>query len=1636
MEFSNQVFINFKNFFSDTTFLKQNIFYDLNDAEYDINNKIFQKLITSISFEKNFKNIIQSKNFSSKKIFDLTNELISTFSQKNITDSWLNYIFNYTLSLSFPNSVEIEINHEYDRSCNIFLYILNFFCEVEKFTPSFKTWQSKFPLILMDFDEFKDEDDSDEYLKFKEAFDNQFIYCLMKLSQDLTPYNNLDHICGVHFLSMFLARQLKNIKINISLCRVSGAGAGHDIGKYGCKKNELPRVPYLHYFYTDQWFEQQDINYIKSIAINHSVWDLELENLSLESLVLIYSDFRVKNKQFEDNKLKMHIFSLDESFEVILDKLDNLDEAKTKRYKKVYDKLKDFENFMIRIGVDVNLESNLSNSNPIYKNHYSLIRNSETIVNVFKDLAINHNIELMYIFRNEMSLNHILELARSEKNSDNLREYMELLEEYCTYLTKKQKSIVLKFLYEKLTHSEDDIRNHSSFIIGKVIANYDEEYKKEVPKDIILKVSLAHSIEILDRFIYMYLFPDKKLISIHRNWIRNGLSIMLESLFFHCKKTQAKSYISILIPYFKDLNLNSINSQIYLLKSIFSIPLNEHIEFFSSIEHFLLKNLESQDENLRIYAYLVLNWIMKLDIDKQFFKNFLSISKSKLNVENIYELWLLNQIKYNDSNSKSNSLKLIDSKNISKLFINDFKNNYAWVSKLINIDILLNYSLKNISSYGLYTAIHFCNMIKSSPNENVRDKAGLSLVTLFKKLPNEQANEVAIELFRSLEVEEYQFTKYIPNYLGKILLDLNPSYLDNIIEILSEKLKRSGSKVSSLILKTIGICIANYFEYSLRFKEDNNTLNSRLLKMIGILLSGLSHNENRVRQTSFRVIGKEIFGNESISFTHRKTLFTTMCKKILTLIYEIPSDKLLFMNNSYVLNNLYRFISNYIFINKKIEIDFPKKIAFFPGTFDPFSLSHKEIAKSIRDLGFEVYLSVDEFSWSKRTQANFIRRNIINMSISDELNIYLFPEDLPININNNKDLTILKNIFNETSFFIAVGSDVVLNASAYKNYFDSNSVCSMNHIIFERCKLFDSKDSKAILKNFEKKIKGEIINLILPEIYEDISSSQIRSYIDENRDISKLVDPICQKYIYSNNLYKKEPIDKSMVQQLSIDIEVLDTLQDDLLENLLMNFHNNYKDTLKRINNLIKNPNIKILILKDRTQNNKIIAYSIFEWLPSEKIYSEIKDSKLSEIIRKNYMGRIILIDGIFVHPSFKKMNLHQILLTETLAYCISKDYGYCLYLNRIDEKKDYKVFEILELQGFQKFETIEGKILFHVNMNNPCSLYLDLKSLLKNPFRNNPEVVKTINNCRKKLQKSLTMLFPGNLVLAFDRRILEQMLMKKVCKENEVPSTPLNSKKLGDDICVSYGNILNRLIIPNTVTKSLHTEKIFSTDLKDFSIEEFPNYLNLKNQIKTLKSFNKSIILIDDLLNKGYRIKALDPILNKENIDVKKIIVGILSGRGKELMEIQNRLIDYAYFIPNLNLWFTEQLLYPFMGGDSIINSNKNSTNLISSINLILPYAYPQFIKNANYESIFHLSKTCLENSLEILQILELIYENLNERNLTLENLGEVFITPRIPYLGDDISYDTNKLTSTYIKAHLELLKRLKGESNEFLSN
>jgi len=174
-------------------------------------------------------------------------------------------------------------------------------------------------------------------------------------------------------------------------------------------------------------------------------------------------------------------------------------------------------------------------------------------------------------------------------------------------------------------------------------------------------------------------------------------------------------------------------------------------------------------------------------------------------------------------------------------------------------------------------------------------------------------------------------------------------------------------------------------------------------------------------------------------------LFIHIYKKILSMLKENKEGQLDFYSNAAVLNHIYRYIGHHEFIKGDFKFPVRRMVCFYPGTFDPFSEGHKAVAKMIRDLGFDVYLALDEFSWSKHTQPRLLRRKIMNMSVANEENIYPFPEDIPINIANPIDIHTLKNIFKDKDLYLAVGMDVVQHASAYRQTLTADSVQTVNH---------------------------------------------------------------------------------------------------------------------------------------------------------------------------------------------------------------------------------------------------------------------------------------------------------------------------------------------------------------------------------------------------------------------------------------------------------------------------------------------------------------------------------------------------------------------------------------------------------------
>src|SRR5699024_10653967 len=204
-------------------------------------------------------------------------------------------------------------------------------------------------------------------------------------------------------------------------------------------------------------------------------------------------------------------------------------------------------------------------------------------------------------------------------------------------------------------------------------------------------------------------------------------------------------------------------------------------------------------------------------------------------------------------------------------------------------------------------------------------------------------------------------------------------------------------------------------------------------------------------------------------------------KKILALTGEEPGDELTFYYRADMLGRLYRFVTEQEILHGGFRFDQPRPVAFFPGTFDPFTLSHTGIVRAIRDLGYEVMLAIDEFSWSKKTQPHRVRRRIARLSVADEFHVHIFPEDFSVNIANPANLADLRRAFPGRQVAIVAGSDVVAGASSYRQAPRENSIHSFDHILFRRNAQRGPKPDYSC-------ITGHVTELALPAHLEEISS--------------------------------------------------------------------------------------------------------------------------------------------------------------------------------------------------------------------------------------------------------------------------------------------------------------------------------------------------------------------------------------------------------------------------------------------------------------------------------------------------------------------------------------------------------------------
>ena len=1504
------------------------------------------------------------------------------------SEGWLAYAYDYARRLLYPEKTDAE---PFAPGAVFLLSVLQVLLAAEaELLPHDPAWTFDF---LTD-DELAGSPCAPSYQRFLRLWRREFVYELMRLGLEVTPYRTLEHIAGVHHLAVTAARALRKSGVAVDVALVSGAAAGHDLGKFGCRPGE--RVPYLHYFYTDQWFRRRRMTDIGHVAANHSVWDLEPDYLSVEALLLIYADFRVKQLHDAQGREITRISTLAEAFQVILDKLDDVDGEKQKRYTRVYARLEDFEQFMVSRGVDVTMSG--GDTPPLPEKHTALMTDDEAL-RALTLRCVGHNMELMHRLTDQRSFARLLEEARGETDWRRLRAYLAVMESYSLYLHIPQKVQTLTFLYELLMHREGDIRRQAAALLGEIIAGFHAGYAKERPADIRPDPRAITDVDQWRLYLDKILYPDHKLMPQHRRWIGYTLKFAVGSLLSHCPGREERFLAPVFAYYRRPEDLDDYTA-FQLLDTAAALPDTAYTASRArQMTDFAAALSLRKDLTIRMAAVLLLDRLARLyPEDGRALEAVTAVPDGDSGTLRYLKQDVLSQ----------GAPLLLPEDVVSEIFLDNLKTATPWITKQGNLRLLTDFA-RSGKSPALHIATHLSNLIKVSDRVTVRHSAGNALLALAPRLTADQRNEVAVELCRGLELGQQEFTKYIPDYLGRFALWLPPAELDEVLDDLRVNLSSSDSRVTASVLDTVGVIYEAYDAYRSRFPETDDAYRRRRERLLGLLMRGLSGIDGATRQEALFVLGRRVFGSGELGRHEKRRAFMLTQRKLLSAQDEFPGEGLTFYYRAAMLGKLYRFITEERLFHKGFDFGAPRPVAFFPGTFDPFTLSHKGIVRAIRDQGFEVLLAIDEFSWSKKTQPYRLRRRIAAMAVADVFHVSIFPEDFPVNIANPENLHELRAAFPGRSVSIVVGSDVVLHASSYKKPVTPDSIHTFDHVVFRRTEP-DAEPADYSC------ITGKVLELTLPPQLEEISSTRIREAVDANRDISNLIDPTVQEFIYRRGLYLREPQDKPVLRTEDLSfLPASPETAEKFLRTMLS------VPTAAALRTQIESRGDDVMVCRDT--DGTILGAASYACLDSARLFARLGDPALSGLVRQNAGGRTLLISGLFVPRGERQSDLCQLLITEVLTLALSREFTYALYLPLGGAVSGYGR-QLLTLQGF--VPAGDSTDALAVDMRCPIVLSRNVDTAVKAPFSSSPRVLAAIAAAHRRLQAALTKLQPGSLVLSLSAGVIYHRLLQRITGRNGVPAEPTTPRVLGPDICVPYGKILRGVAVPNTVTKTLRTDKVYEPDLSTYSIEAYPDYSPLPDQVRTIHAFARPVILVDDMLHDGKRIRRLAPLLAETNTPVDQVLVGYLTGMGRDLMEQLGYDVDAIYYLPNLRLRFVESTLYPFIGGDTVRRSEALPGGLQPAVNRILPYAAPEYT-GMDDETAWELSLCCLENARDILLALETEFRSLYARNLTLSRLGEAVILPLCPDKGGCMTYDLSRAASTYLEGDIELLKRMR---------
>lgn len=665
-----------------------------------------------------------------------------------------------------------------------------------------------------------------------------------------------------------------------------------------------------------------------------------------------------------------------------------------------------------------------------------------------------------------------------------------------------------------------------------------------------------------------------------------------------------------------------------------------------------------------------------------------------------------------------------------------------------------------------------------------------------------------------------------------------------------------------------------------------------------------------------------------------------------------------------------------------------RKIAFFADSFDPFTKKDRAIVEALTERGFHVVIYPHEFDPGKMVQPEEIRRQICSIALADVSHVSLYQSEYPVNVSNSADLIRLKNLYKDSEVYLVKSAESLEKTDAYWTGTGEGAPSSFPHVII-------SDGIETDLAAIKGLVQAEVVLLSLPEHMRHMNAGEVQRKIQNGESITGLVDEQVRNMISEWRLYIDKPAYRKEISARPV--------------SLTLNIINEAPAVPARPD--APDEAVWEAVLRDESCENPVLASVCFHKTGIGTLYDECKDFEVCSMLENRLSGHVAVIHPLSVLSDAE--DVPRLILTELLSY-LQIDFSYSLVLNPGKYRDEYLRFGFIPLPGHDE--------VLYVDMRRVQILFLDVLSGIRESFSELPEIREEVTKGRKRLFEALCRLYPGNLLLPLHTDILNYSLVKLLKKNS-----------LTNPVCVPFGKILKGAGLEDIYTKELYTEKVYESDLSTFNIREFPGYPSLVSQIRTIASLGRQVVLVDDLLHKGYRLEKIEELLKDEGLNIDLLLVSVMSGRGRDLSKKHGIAVECAHFIPGVRCWFQESDLYPYVGGDGIDTGRYEDAprGLLPSLNSVLPFQMPSYLKDAPHKAVYELSLICLDNSARIFEALEKHYEMKYHRTLTAERLPEVMTEPRYPAGSLGGNRNTRRI-STLIREKTEELARIRRAFTE----